>query len=277
MKPLNSRHLWVLKNSNIIKRCTLLGGSSTKIVTFGSEHFVRYSRHVRYLGCKFTNSVNLLAQSHWLIKKLSTLPKLGIKFGNVSLSAHFQNVNVTETWYNYFHDNKSLFHFGAFLGPFGMYHFGAILECSILQCTNLGQNDRSHIGALFRSYYSKQISFFGKFTSVIISVSRFPLLCKISEKLEHRSWEKLVTDIQRQRYMKRQAWSWRTYPNRDLKMLSKILDFIIIIIIIIIILIGIHSMQGWTATTSHRVTRKRSTKRLKINENRKTVLERTYS
>ena len=100
-----------------------MGGSSTKIVTFGSENFVRYSRHVRYLGCKFTNSVNLLAQSHWLIKKLSTLPKLGIKFGNVSLSAHFQNVNVTETWYNYFHDNKSLFHFGAFLGP---------LECTIL-------------------------------------------------------------------------------------------------------------------------------------------------
>ena len=28
-------------------------------------------------------------------------------------------------------------------------------------------------------------------------------------------------------------------------------------------LIGIHSMQGWTATTRHEVTRKRSTKRLK--------------
>ena len=28
-------------------------------------------------------------------------------------------------------------------------------------------------------------------------------------------------------------------------------------------LIGIHSMQGWTATTRHGVTRKRSTKRLK--------------
>ena len=27
-------------------------------------------------------------------------------------------------------------------------------------------------------------------------------------------------------------------------------------------LIGIHSMQGWTATTRHRVTRKTSTKRL---------------
>ena len=28
-------------------------------------------------------------------------------------------------------------------------------------------------------------------------------------------------------------------------------------------LIGIHAMQGWTATTRHGVTRKRSTKRLK--------------
>ena len=32
---------------------------------------------------------------------------------------------------------------------------------------------------------------------------------------------------------------------------------------IIFFLIGVHSMQGWTATTRHGVTRKRSTKRLK--------------
>ena len=31
----------------------------------------------------------------------------------------------------------------------------------------------------------------------------------------------------------------------------------------IFFLIGIHSMQGWTATTRHGVTRKRNTKRLK--------------
>ena len=35
----------------VIKRCPLLGGSLTKIVTFGTKHFFRYSRHVRYLGC----------------------------------------------------------------------------------------------------------------------------------------------------------------------------------------------------------------------------------
>ena len=31
--------------------CPLLGGSLTKIVTFGTKPFVHYSRHVRYLGC----------------------------------------------------------------------------------------------------------------------------------------------------------------------------------------------------------------------------------
>ena len=51
MKPLNSGHLRVLKNLSVIKRCALLGGSVTKIVTFGTKHFVRYSRHVRYLRC----------------------------------------------------------------------------------------------------------------------------------------------------------------------------------------------------------------------------------
>ena len=51
VKPLNSGHLRVLKNLSVIKRCALLGGSVTKIVTFRTKHFVRYSRHVRYLRC----------------------------------------------------------------------------------------------------------------------------------------------------------------------------------------------------------------------------------
>ena len=51
VKPLNSGHLRVLKNVSVIKRCPLLGGNVTKIVTFGAKYFVRYSRHVLYLGC----------------------------------------------------------------------------------------------------------------------------------------------------------------------------------------------------------------------------------
>ena len=50
VKALNSGHR-VSKNSSVIKRFPLLGGSLTKIITFGTKHFVRYSMHVRYLGC----------------------------------------------------------------------------------------------------------------------------------------------------------------------------------------------------------------------------------
>ena len=35
VKPLNSGQLRVLKNLSVIKRCPLLGGSLTEIVTFG--------------------------------------------------------------------------------------------------------------------------------------------------------------------------------------------------------------------------------------------------
>ena len=51
VKSLNSRQLQVLKNLSVIKRCPLLGGNLKYIVTLGAKHFVRYSSHVRYLGC----------------------------------------------------------------------------------------------------------------------------------------------------------------------------------------------------------------------------------
>ena len=50
-ETLNSGHLRLLKNLSVIKRCPLLGGSKTKIVTFGTKHFACYSRHVRYMRC----------------------------------------------------------------------------------------------------------------------------------------------------------------------------------------------------------------------------------
>ena len=49
LKPLNSGHLRVLKDLSVTERCPLLRGSLAKIVTFGAKHFLRYSRHVRYL------------------------------------------------------------------------------------------------------------------------------------------------------------------------------------------------------------------------------------
>ena len=56
LKSLNSGHLWVLKNLSVIKRYPLLGGSLTKIVIFGTKHFVHYSRHDCYLGCPLLGS-----------------------------------------------------------------------------------------------------------------------------------------------------------------------------------------------------------------------------
>ena len=38
VNPLNSGHLVALKNLSVIKRCPLLRGSLTKMVTFGTEH-----------------------------------------------------------------------------------------------------------------------------------------------------------------------------------------------------------------------------------------------
>ena len=37
VKPLNSRHLRVLKNLSVIERCLLLGGNFKKIVTSGTN------------------------------------------------------------------------------------------------------------------------------------------------------------------------------------------------------------------------------------------------
>ena len=51
VKPLNSGHLRVLKHLSVIERCPLLGDNFKKIAIFGTERFVRYSWHVRYLGC----------------------------------------------------------------------------------------------------------------------------------------------------------------------------------------------------------------------------------
>ena len=51
VKPLNNGHLRVLKNLSVTERCPLLRRNLKKIVTFGTKRFVRYSWHVRYLGC----------------------------------------------------------------------------------------------------------------------------------------------------------------------------------------------------------------------------------
>ena len=70
VKPLNSGQLRVLKNLSVIKRCLLLGDNLTKIVIFVTRHFVRYSRHVHYLGCLLLCGFTVFASS-----KVSKLKK----------------------------------------------------------------------------------------------------------------------------------------------------------------------------------------------------------
>ena len=64
MKPVNSEHLRALKNLCVIKRCPQLGGSLTKIDTFETKHFIRYLRHVCYLGCPLLGGFTVLIQSY---------------------------------------------------------------------------------------------------------------------------------------------------------------------------------------------------------------------
>ena len=69
VKPLNSGHLRVLKNLSVIKRCPLLGGSLTKTFTFGTKYYVRYSWHVRYLGCPLLSGFTVhITRSDFLIQ-----------------------------------------------------------------------------------------------------------------------------------------------------------------------------------------------------------------
>ena len=43
--------VYLSKNLSVIEWCRLLGGNLKKIITFGTQHFVRNPWHVRYLAC----------------------------------------------------------------------------------------------------------------------------------------------------------------------------------------------------------------------------------
>ena len=60
VKRLNSGHLRFLKNLFVIEGCLVLGGNFKKIVTFGTQPFVRYSWHVHCLGCPLLGGFTVL-------------------------------------------------------------------------------------------------------------------------------------------------------------------------------------------------------------------------
>ena len=59
VKPLNSRHLRVLKIMSVIERCLLLGGNFKKIVTVGTKCFQGMSA---ILGCPLLGGFTVVAK-----------------------------------------------------------------------------------------------------------------------------------------------------------------------------------------------------------------------
>ena len=59
-------------------RCPLLGGSLTKIFAFWTKHYVRYSRHVRYLGCSLLGDFTVVIKKCCLhlMRKVSNKTKV---------------------------------------------------------------------------------------------------------------------------------------------------------------------------------------------------------
>ena len=81
MKALNSKHLQVVKNLSVIKRCLLLRGSLETTVTFGTKYFVRYSGHVRYWEVAlYFNSPQLAINKNKLYETLGYWSRDMLKF-----------------------------------------------------------------------------------------------------------------------------------------------------------------------------------------------------
>ena len=80
VKPLNSEHLWVLKNLSAIERCLLLGGNFKKIYPFGTKCFVRYLWHVRYLDVRYWDiSLYITSETYLFTKNESSISKHNVK------------------------------------------------------------------------------------------------------------------------------------------------------------------------------------------------------
>ena len=57
---------------SVIERCPLLGDNLKKIVTFKTQHFVRYSWHVCYLGCPLLGGFTVLTDTFWRLSNKMT-------------------------------------------------------------------------------------------------------------------------------------------------------------------------------------------------------------
>ena len=72
-----------------------MGGSLTKIVIFGPKHFVRYSRHFRYLGCLLFGGFTVVKNRPANVIKKQVLLPVGFRIqGQEKQKIHFINVDT---------------------------------------------------------------------------------------------------------------------------------------------------------------------------------------
>ena len=72
-----------------------MGGNLTKIVTFGLKHFVRYSRHFRYLGCLLLGGFTVVKNKPANVIQKQVLLSVGFRIqGQEEQKIYFINVDT---------------------------------------------------------------------------------------------------------------------------------------------------------------------------------------
>ena len=72
-----------------------MGGNLTKIVTFGLKHFVRYSRHFRYLGCLLLGGFTVVKNKPANVIQKQVLLSVGFRTqGQEKQKIYFINVDT---------------------------------------------------------------------------------------------------------------------------------------------------------------------------------------
>ena len=72
-------HLRVLKKLSFIETCPLLRGNLIKVATFRTKRFVRYSKHVGYLGCPLLGGFTVFYLNQFLLNSFYPINKEQVK------------------------------------------------------------------------------------------------------------------------------------------------------------------------------------------------------
>ena len=85
-----------LKKFTVIERCCpLLAGNFKKIIMFWTKHFVRYSRHFRYLGCLLLGGFTVVKNKPANVIQKQVLLSVGFRIqGQEKQKIYFINVDT---------------------------------------------------------------------------------------------------------------------------------------------------------------------------------------